>query len=127
MKLISFAMTTEAFLAGRKTVTRRIGWKGVRPGDQLMAVEKSRGLKKGEKVRRLGVIQVLSVRREPLAAITSADVVREGFGATPPEVFIRMFGEATRCSSADQVTRIEFRRLPELKPRARVRAKASAR
>lgn len=111
MRNISFSMTTEAFLDGRKTVTRRIGWKGVKPGDRLMAIEKGQGLKKGEKVKRLGEIVVVSVRREPLHDIEPTDVIREGFGAMLPTDFVRLFmiGHGLADSSVD-VTRIEFRK-----------------
>jgi hypothetical protein len=37
VKLISFSMTLDAFLGGRKTVTRRLGWKDVKAGDRIMA------------------------------------------------------------------------------------------
>jgi hypothetical protein len=107
----SFPMTREAFLNGKKTVTRRLGWFSLEPGDVLMAVEKSQGLKKGEKVKRLGPIEVLSVSREPLDSITPRDVELEGLGATPPGVFVGEFCKANRCTPDTRVTRIEFRRI----------------
>lgn len=112
MRLISFSMTRDAFLNGSKTVTRRLGWKGVKAGDRLMAVEKGQGLKKGEKVKRLGEIKIVSVRREPLDAITAEDVVLEGFPNMTPADFIRFFaiGHGMGDTSAE-VTRIEFRRV----------------
>lgn len=118
MRLISFSMTTAAFLEGRKSVTRRVGWKNVRPGDRLMAIEKGQGLKKGEKVRRLGEIEVVSVRRERLDAITAEDVAREGLdGATTPDEFIRRFAEGNKFARGDtQITRIEFRKVEAMAP-----------
>lgn len=112
MRIISFSMTTEAFLLGRKTVTRRTGWKTLKPGDHLMAVEKAMGLKKGETVRRLGEIEVVSVRREPLNAITAEDVVREGFPNMTPADFVRFFcaGHGFQDETRE-VTRIEFRKV----------------
>lgn len=58
MRLISFSMTEGAFVAGTKTVTRRLGWTKLTPGTRLMAVNKAMGLKRGEKPRRLGEIEV---------------------------------------------------------------------
>ena len=63
---ISFALTTPQFLDGSKDVTRRMGWRYLRAGDVLMAVEKSQGLGKGGKIKRLGLIKVIDARREPL-------------------------------------------------------------
>jgi len=110
---ISFALTTAQFLDGTKTVTRRLGWKDAKAGDVLMAVEKSQGLKKGEKVKKLGTIRLMSVRREPLAAIDRADVAREGFPRWSPENFIYFFCKSHRgCFSDTIVTRLEFERIP---------------
>ena len=67
---MSFAMTKPQFLNRTKTVTRRLGWGFLKPGDVVMGVEKAMGLKKGEKVRKLGLIRIVSIRSEPLSAIT---------------------------------------------------------
>lgn len=80
MRLMSFAHTTPQVLARTKTVTRRDGWKNLKPGTVLRAVDKCMGFRKGEHPRELAIIRVVSVRREPLSAITDDDVVREGFG-----------------------------------------------
>lgn len=111
MKNISFSMTTAAFLAGQKTVTRRLGWRSLKPGDRLMAVEKGQGLKRGEKVKCLGEILVLSVSWEPVFAITAEDVAREGYPGMSREAFVEKFCAAMHCDRADEVTRIEFRRV----------------
>ena len=66
---MSFSMTTAQFRARTKTVTRRFGWWFLKPGDLVMGVEKSQGLKKGEKVVRLGLIRIVSVRTEPLKVL----------------------------------------------------------
>ncbi len=47
MKNISFALTTKQFLDGSKTVTRRLGWANLKPGEILMACEKCMGLGPG--------------------------------------------------------------------------------
>jgi hypothetical protein len=44
-------MTTEQFRTGQKTVTLRLGWVNLKPGDVLMGVEKCQGLRKGERHR----------------------------------------------------------------------------
>ncbi len=64
-------MTTDPFRARSKTVTRRFGWWFLKPGDVVCGVEQSRGLKKGERVVRLGLIRIVSTRSEPLNAITA--------------------------------------------------------
>lgn len=105
---ISFSMTTPQFLDGSKDVTRRMGWMNLRDGDVLCAVKKSMGLRKGEKMQRLGLIRVVSMRREPLGIITQDDVVREGFPDWTPEQFIEFFCIGHKCRPSSIVTRIEF-------------------
>lgn len=112
MRLMSFSLTTPQFLAGTKTVTRRMGWRNLKAGQRLQAIEKGQGLKKGEKVRRLGLIEVIDVRREKLSAITAEDCKREGFPDLQPAQFVLFYGHATGCKPWELVTRIEFRRIP---------------
>lgn len=108
---ISFSMTEPQFLDGTKDVTRRMGWLRLQTGDVLMACRKCMGLKPGETIVRLGEITVLSVRREPLDAITLDDVRREGFPGMTPEQFIAFFCKGhAGCRPDSIVTRIEFRR-----------------
>lgn len=111
MRNISFALTTRQFLAGTKTVTRRIGWKNLKAGTRLMGVEKGMGLKKGEKVKRLGEIEVVSVTRERLKWIGPGDVCLEGFMGSTPAQFIEFFCAANGCKPSDWVTRIQFKRI----------------
>lgn len=86
MRNISFALTEQQFIDGSKNVTRRLGWLKLKPGDRLMGVRKAMGLKPGEQIVRLGEIEVISVRREPLRAMTDdvdygfEECIREGFG-----------------------------------------------
>jgi hypothetical protein len=113
---ISFALTTAQILDRSKTVTRRLGWRGLTPGTVLCAVEKSQGLGKGGKVRRLGQIRVLDVRPEPLRVLygTSygdAEATREGFPTMSGEQFVAMFCEHMGCGIDTVVTRIEFEHL----------------
>jgi hypothetical protein len=112
---MSFSLTTPQVLARMKTVTRRMGWRFLRPGDLIQAVEKARGLKKGEKVRKLAVVRIVSVRVEPLSRLLAEptysedELPREGFPCWSGDDFIQMFCRANRLKTpATDVTRIEF-------------------
>lgn len=113
MRNISFALTTPQFRARTKTVTRRLGWEFLRPGDRLMACVKCQGLKPGEVLERLGEIVVTDVRRERLDAITPEDVVKEGFPEMTRGEFIAMFCDHMGCGRWRRVTRIEFQYVEE--------------
>ena len=76
---MSFAMTTEQIRNKTKTVTRRFGWDFLKAGDIVNAVEKSMGLQKGEKIKRICQIEIVSIRKESLSSISKDDVTREGF------------------------------------------------
>jgi hypothetical protein len=67
---MSFALTTQQVREQTKDVTRRFGWWFLKPGDKVWAVEKAMGLKAGEKIKRIALIEIVSVRAEPLNAIT---------------------------------------------------------
>lgn len=109
MRRMSFALTESQLLDGSKTVTRRLGWAGLAPGAELLAVNKCMGLKRGETARRLARIRVVSVRREPLfAACESHEPSREGFPHMTGEEFVRFFCASQRCDPMTEVTRIEF-------------------
>lgn len=114
---MSFSMTTNAIRDRSKTVTRRLGWSFLKPGDLLWACEKCMGLKKGEKVKRLALIRVVSVGDEPLCRIVDwgpAETAREGFPDMAPWQFVSMFIDAngltrkTYSPSTQVVNRIEF-------------------
>lgn len=108
---MSFAMTTEQFKNKTKTVTRRFGWYFLKPGDVVMGVEKAMGLKKGEKIKQLGLIQIMSVWQEPLYKITRKDVAKEGFPNWGPKEFIEMLVKHYNVGPGDMVNRIEFKYL----------------
>ena len=109
MPNISFFKTREQIENKTKFVTRRNGWLNLVVGDILTAVYKSQGLKKGEKIEKLALIRVVSVRREPLEAITQADVILEGFPDKHAEWFITLYlSMYKKMSRSDLVTRIEF-------------------
>jgi hypothetical protein len=105
---MSFAITTDQMRRRSKTVTRRMGWWFLKPGDIVNAVEKARGLKKGKRVRRICRIRIMSTRPEILSRITQGDCAREGFPEMTPSEFVEMFCCANRCRPDNQVNRIEF-------------------
>lgn len=105
---MSFSLTTEQFKARTKTVTRRFGWWFLKSGDVVRGVEKTMGLKPGEKIKPLGLVRILDTRPEPLDAITQADVVKEGFLEWTPEQFVSMLVEHYGVSPSAKVNRIEF-------------------
>lgn len=105
---MSFALTTEQFKNQTKTVTRRLGWAFLKSGDVVNGCEKVQGLRKGEKVVRLGQIQILNTRWEPLCKITRADVEREGFPGMFTHKFMEFFCKHNKCTPQTLVNRIEF-------------------
>jgi len=106
---MSFALTTEQIINETKTVTRRFGWWFLQPGQKIWAVEKSMGLKKGEKIKRLKLIEVVSTRRERLRDITSEDVTLEGFPTWSTHHFVKMLMNHYDCHPDDEVNRIAFK------------------
>jgi uncharacterized protein YqfB (UPF0267 family) len=130
---MSVAFTKDAVLARRKTVTRRAGWTYLTPGEVVTLCEKVMGRRHGEPLVRVCDVEVVSVRRERLDAITDEDVYLEGFTdedfRTDPHDGTPLFdGEAIRpsdwfvlfyCShmrrvhASDEVTRIHWRYLDE--------------
>lgn len=119
---ISFSMTKAQFLDGSKDVTRRMGWLNVRAGDVLQAVEKCMGLKKGEKIKPLGLIHVTEISREPLRRLTDdldygfRETTREGFPEGHPlhwpSEFVEFFYKSHKpCTPESFVTRIGFERI----------------
>lgn len=126
MRNMSFSLTTDQMRAGTKTVTRRLGWLGLRPGALVRACVKCMGLPKGARVEPICVIEIVDVRREPLAVLAGpgrrmaylppggewrAELDAEGF----PDLhswdrFVRLFP----CSPLQEITRIEFRPRPDL-------------
>lgn len=110
MRRASFAITPRQMLARTKTHTRRLGWTWAKPGMRLRAMVKTRGVRVGDE-RDLGIIEIVEVRREPLNAITQADVIAEGFPEWTPDDFVRMFVEANRCAPDVEVTVVVFRHI----------------
>lgn len=109
MRNISFTKTAEQIKNRTKTVTRRTGWWNLRPGEHLCAIEKGQGLKKGEHIKKICVIEVINVRWEFLYDIDKSECIKEGFPNMEPNDFVRMFCRMNRTEPDDIVNRIEFR------------------
>lgn len=108
MRNMSFMLTTAQILDHSKTVTRRLGWWNLKPGEVVMACEKCQGLGKGGKIRQLTGIEIVSSRGEPLEQITKADVIAEGFPDLTTWEFVALFCEHMGCKPATIVNRIQF-------------------
>lgn len=115
---ISFMLTKEQFLDGSKDVTRRVGWLFAKADDIYNAAEKCQGLRKGEQIKIMGVIRLISVRREPLRRMTVErtygryECKREGFPHLTPEEFVEFFCRSHRgCKPHHLITRLEFERI----------------
>lgn len=111
MRNMSFALTPDQVVDGSKDVTRRNGWLFLKVGERVQGVLKGMGRKPGEPLVKLCVIEVLSIRREPLDAITPDDVRREGFPGKTPAEFVTMYCKAMGGAPSQEITRIEFRRV----------------
>ncbi len=113
MRNMSFMLTTQQVIDETKDVTRRLGWGKLIPGNQLNACEKCMGLKPGQKIIRLKVIEVVSVRHEPLSAIRDEPdgCAREGFPGMTSDEFIAMFNSHMGGGPDLMVNRIEFKYL----------------
>lgn len=116
MRRISFAKTTQQIRDRTKTVTRRLGWWDLKKGTFLLAVDKGRGLKKGQKAEILGVIEVTSATSVTLSTISQADVIKEGFPGMTPKAFVEMFVERLGGEPKSTVRRIEWKYRDDLAP-----------
>ena len=142
-RLMSVAMTADAVIERQKIVTRRLGWwedkngrRILRPGDRLTLCRKVQGRKPGEPLERLAEVEVITVWREPLAALVDCSVFQidysgtgfsmseywepwrtyemcvEGFPGMDPADFVRRyFVEAQGVSPDTEITRIGWRYL----------------
>lgn len=114
MRNMSFSLTTPQFRARTKTVTRRLGWWHLKPGDVVMGVEKGMGLKPGEQIVRLGPIRIVDTRGEELRRMTddeeygAREVALEGFQILP-STFVLFFVDSHRgCRPDTVINRIAF-------------------
>ena len=109
---MSFSVTKDQMYERKKTVTRRLSWWFIRPGDVVMAVEKAMGLQKAEHMKKIYPIEIVSVRTERLADITQDDLPLEGFPEMTPPEFVKMFcalHKGKGCTPETLVNRVEFR------------------
>lgn len=109
-RLMSVSYTADQVVARTKTVTRRLGWRFLKPGDRLTLCRKVMGRKPGEPLERLAEVRVILVNREQLWQITSLDVVREGFPSLDRLGFVLLFQaiHPGRIGLDTMVTRIEW-------------------
>lgn len=128
--LMSVTLTEESVRARRKTVTRRLGWRHLQPGTRVTLCRKVMGRKRAdgtvEPLTRIANVEIVSVRRERLDQITTADIVREGVDpayftdrdpvtAQPtPAAWVAWFCSKMRVRPDIEVTRIEWRYLDGL-------------
>lgn len=111
---MSFSLTTEQYLARTKTVTRRFGWRDLPPGKVVNGVKKAMGLKKGEKIERLGQHRIVSNEAESLQRMLDdeeygrSECVKEGFPGMEPAEFVAMLLKHNGKTMADLPQRIEY-------------------
>jgi len=109
MRNASFSITTEQIKNKTKFQTRRLKWLHIKIGEKIQACVKCMGLKKGEKVEKLTVIQVVDKWREPLNAITKEECTLEGFPEMEPSDFVDMFTKHNKCKRDEMITVIVFK------------------
>jgi len=115
MRNMSASLTTQQCVNFSKTVTRRNGWDNIKPLEIVQLVEKGQGLKKGEKVKPIHKIQILSARKERLDVLSVSsfygmkEMILEGFPGMDPKGFVEMYCRANKCLPSVMVNRIEFR------------------
>jgi hypothetical protein len=117
MRLMSCSLTTQQVRDRTKTVTRRLGWRNVKPGELLCICEKVMG-RQGKPLVRLAVVKVVKVSREPLNLMALCEdygrreAIKEGFPELDGYQFVKMFVNAMGCDESTEVTRIEWRYVP---------------
>jgi hypothetical protein len=132
-RLMSVALTEQAVRERRKSVTRRLGWAFLKPGDKLTLARKVMGRRRKdgtvEPLVRIAEVEVVSVRQEKLKDITDEDIVREGVdpdlfdavyadtGQPPRSQWVDWFCEHMRCDPDTLVTRVEWKYITEKETR----------
>ena len=111
---MSFFHTQEQMRNRTKTVTRRLGWDFLKPGDIVNACVKCQGLKKGEKIEVICQIRIRSNEPVRLGKISQREVVKEGFVHYSPRDFVRMFFNHMHVDPYEVVNRIEFEFIDEV-------------
>jgi len=94
---MSFFYTQQQVRDRTKDVTRRDGWADLKPGQLFWAVEKSQGLGKGGKIKRITLCRCVTNHAEPLRDLITdpeygqREARREGFPHLTGEQFAEMF------------------------------------
>ncbi len=109
MRNISFMLTTQQIRDRTKTVTRRCGWWFLKPGDRLQGCVKCQGIKKGEKMEKIAVIEVVRTDPEMLSEMPDEDCAAEGFPDLSAQQFVEMFCKNMKVEAGEFVNRIEFK------------------
>lgn len=113
MRNMAFSKTVEQMRNRTKTVTRRFGWWDLKPGTRLRAVERSRGLKKGESPVRICEIEVVSVKEEYVSDIefySNNEYAKEGFPGICFGEFVKILCGRDKPEYYDlTVNRVEFK------------------
>ena len=112
---MSFMLTIAQFKARSKLVTRRNGWWNIQPDELVQGAEKCQGLGPGGKMVKLGVIKIVSARRERLDRMLTdieygrREVILEGFPDKTPAEFVDFYCASHRkITPASLINRIEF-------------------
>jgi hypothetical protein len=110
MRRMSFPDTAAEVRERLQTVTRRPGWRFLKPGDLILAVEP----RPGARAREIAVLRIRRVSVEPLSRLAKAtyaedELPREGLPCWSRDHFLARFLRRHRLKSVDvDVTRIEF-------------------
>lgn len=114
-RLMSVALTETAVVERRKTVTRRLGWQFLKPGDRLTLCRKVMGRKHPDgtvdQLVRLAEVEVVTVGFQCLDRMPASDVAKEGFPDWSVDQFVAFFVEHMKCRTYTPLTRIEWRYL----------------
>ncbi len=105
---MSFMLTTDQVRNKTKTVTRRLGWWFLKPGDIVNACVQCQGIKKGEKIQKICQIWVVKSEKENLSGMDKSECIKEGFPEMSPGEFVSMFCREMKCHRSAPVNRIEF-------------------
>jgi hypothetical protein len=110
-----FSRTASQILDRSQTVTRRVGWRFLEPGDLVQAIEARPGSDGARAVRPLAVLRIRDVRVERLSRLISDpayaedELPREGFPCWSRDEFVTTFCRTHRLKTVDvDITRLEF-------------------
>lgn len=113
-RLMSVALTEQAVVERRKTVTRRLGWLHAEVGMPLTLCRKVMGRKKGEPLVRVAEVQLVAVDQQPLHVDnTGWDAQLEGFPDWTWPRFVEFFCGEMGVEPHQVVTRLEWRYLTD--------------